>query len=219
MKTLQDESVAPKTSPGSFLKLPPELRQDILIRTYHATSISAFERWNDRLDNGRSWLIAFHKAKINDWANTLQSIDKDIAGDVEYVKAMWLKEVNSLPPCDPNGTVTWWDLSEPDRHLIWSFTQNGSEQPWKRIHRRLYILNRNWYHDQVGQDKFALLQGWKWSAYPKWDKQGGAPNKSGDYNAKRWNQGSSKIVWKDTSKDHHPSTWKQLQDAVNGDLA
>lgn len=208
--------MTPKTLPTSFLTLPDELRQDILIRTYHATSILAIQRWNHPVDNGRVWLVDFHKTKIEEWANTLQLIDEDIIDDVGFVKE-WLKEVDNLPPSLPNGTLQWLDIIEDDRKAIWTFTQDGEER-WKRIHRKLNILNRNWKHSKVNKDSDAYSSN---SSNPPWDKQGAQPatDKNGFEIEKRWKQGPSKILWKDNSSGHHPSTWKRLQAAVDGDIA
>lgn len=215
--------MAPKTLPTSFLTLPHELRQDILIRTYHATSILAIQRWNDPVESGIVWLVNFHKTKIDEWDNTLQSIDEDIIDDVAFVKKEWLREVDNLPPCLPNGSLKWLDIIENEPQAIWTFTQDG-EEPWKRIYRKLYIFNRNWKHPKVHKDPDAYLSR---SRTPPWDKQGGqfasdgrpASDKRGREIEKRWNQGPSRIVWVETSSGNHPSTWKRLQAAVDGDIA
>lgn len=212
-----------KTLPTSFLTLPSELRQDILIRTYRVERFEAFQFWNHPLDNSREWLVDFHNTNVKEWTNKLQSIDEDIIEDVEYVTNKWLEEVETLPPSFLPSRIllTWADLFEGDRKAVWKHTQNGGEEPWNRIHRKPYILNRQWYHNDSGKERFAYVREWDAADYPPWDKQGGAPqeNTYDAWKTKRWNQGPSKTAWMESSRDHHPSTWKKLLDAVDGDIA
>ncbi|KAE9984879.1 hypothetical protein BLS_000962 [Venturia inaequalis] len=218
-ENVQNESKAPKL-PTTFLSLPSELRQDILIRSYHLTSNEAIQCWNHPIDNGREWLQDFHRTQINAWANTLLLLDEKIIDDVEYVRNQWLEGIETLPPsflpcCYLLG---WQDLTEDERKVIWTSTQTG-EEPWKRIHRKLYVLNRQWYYAKASPR--SVVRGYNAAAHPPWDKQGGTPRKdeNGQNEAKRWKQGPSRIMWEAFSSSHHPSTWKRLQDAVDVDIA
>lgn len=217
-ESLKTETETPK-SQTSFLTLPSELRQDILIRTYHIQSTEAIQRWNDPTDTGRTWLQTRHKTNINTWVKTLHSVNDNIIDDVDYIKTKWLQEVERLPPTylPHPQPQKWSSLSETDRKAIWTLTQT-SEEPWRRIHRKLYLYNRNWYHSKISKDS-SFIRGTEYAAHPPWDKQGGPPRTYVEYVVKWWRQGPSRIVWKENSRSHHPSTWERLLDAVDGDIA
>jgi hypothetical protein len=112
--------------PTTFLSLPSELRQAILILTYDATTSS----WSSKLEE--------HIAKIENWSNTLNDVLNDfhinLTDDLEYAKSIWLKQLQQTADNE------WYDLLPKEREAIWHGTRGGIS-PWRWVHQVLLCLN------------------------------------------------------------------------------
>lgn len=75
--------MAPEKRPSNFLRLSRELRQKIILQTYHATKAS--------------WVYRNHNSDIEDWVRKLYlAVERvEIKQDIEKVKGIWMAALDA----------------------------------------------------------------------------------------------------------------------------
>jgi hypothetical protein len=84
---------------------------------------------------------------------TLKEVHVDIGDDVDYAKEKWLRALQTQreqreQARNRRGRI----CQRKGGESIWHTTREGTV-PWLRVHRKLYIMNRSWWHELGGCDE------------------------------------------------------------------
>ncbi|TID20157.1 Ras-related protein [Venturia nashicola] len=81
-----------KAIPASFLTLPRELRQRILLHVYELPN-----RFNYRLHHAVTYTdtsIRFERGRMTHWVRMLMKVNSFVADDMEFVERQWNRELD-----------------------------------------------------------------------------------------------------------------------------
>ncbi|QDS74084.1 hypothetical protein FKW77_009552 [Venturia effusa] len=213
-----DQSSPPQPLPGKFTSLASEHQQQILMESYDPTA---------DCPSGEPWEYTTHFNAIEKWFTILNNTCLKIRPNLAYVKTQWTAQLNAKRL--EIASSTWPTLTTAQREAVWVQTRGPRSSPWRRISRKLYILNRDWrfktskkyehlYHE-VGSYEAADQQ------IPcPWDVQARRRGLFGHLvdsgvQADNWVQGPSGMEWEASGARHMPHTWEALAGVADGDVA
>lgn len=99
-------TLAPPSQRTTFLALPSELRQAILIDTFTPQPLSSTDA--DFTHTGL-WV----------WADTLRQVHADIKDDVNYVEKKWEQEAEKLERAASSWKKTWEEVDGLFKEMTW----------------------------------------------------------------------------------------------------
>lgn len=212
----------PNKPPATFLSLPCELRQKILLESYQHDEIAP---WRVALDNEQ-------------WSATLHAIHPTLILDVDYVNTKWVEGVmvvaeQQWSTREPSGKPT---MSEEDRALVWTAYWGGTA-PWTRVGRVLYLKNHKWWYAGEGSaDWHEAMRQFVGDPRPRevlgriadlescssWDENGRIRDIRQYMHhqpAPHWVGGASGVEWDKTGCHHRPSSWDEVRDGSGSFLS
>ncbi|RDI82163.1 hypothetical protein Vi05172_g7842 [Venturia inaequalis] len=208
----------PNKPPTTFLSLPRELRQKILLESY-------------KNDDKSPWKVA---PENQQWSASLNSIHPALAIDVDYVQGKSVENMMVIAGqhwCarQPSGKLT---MKNEDRALVWT-AYWGDAAPWYRVGRTLYLKTHKWWFQGGGFEYWhgalpsplatvADRQVADEQIFPPWDLQGRARDmhqNSWHETVADWSGGASGVEWDKTGCRHHPSSWDEVRDVTGSPIS
>ncbi|QDS74082.1 hypothetical protein FKW77_009541 [Venturia effusa] len=239
--------MAQERVPANFLSLARELRQEILVESYAYESlegeavigrtIAQRSILNDILEG--SWTFTKHMTDIEEWVTALKrsvQYDSNVSGDVDYAKSKWFKDLQTERSWREQCAEKFWPaLHDPQpshtsmKELFWKITREG-RAPWARVHCKLYLLNRKWWHETQARNDWTAkcAEVSRSSGCPRkedgskdvealwlmtdnyisapWDAGARRRHNSCSSSGEEW-VGPSGVSWDKSGEHHPPSTW------------